>query len=55
MKYSNTLTLTKADDRGRFYIKSHILDRLNIKSNDQFEVWVYLDDKEILLKPYLQG
>ncbi len=51
MSYTNTLTTTKFDKRGRLYVKSHILDGLDIEPKDQFEVWIDIDDREILLRP----
>lgn len=53
MSFANTLALTQFDKRGRFYLKNHIQHRLDVKTGDQFEVWVHLKNKEILLKPYL--
>jgi len=52
MSHINTLTTTKFDKRGRLYVKNHILDGLDIEPKDQFEVWVDIDSREILLKPY---
>ena len=51
MNYINTLTTTKFDKRGRLYVKSHILDGLDVEAQDQFEVWIDIDRREILLKP----
>ena len=55
MSHINTLTTTKFDKRGRLYVKNHILDGLDIEPKDQFEVWVDIDSREILLKPYKNG
>ena len=51
MRFNNTLSLAKISRGNRLYIKNHILERMGIETDDQFEVWVDLDRQEILLRP----
>ncbi len=50
--YNNTLNLVKVTRGNRIYFKQHILERLNISDGEEFEVFVNVDNREILLKPF---